>query len=66
MNFLCSISLPVYRKHLHLRTLFVELASEVVMNRGRAPDDAVTLRAREPLPASFRWPGPLATEGAGR
>jgi hypothetical protein len=53
--FLCAIDLSVYNKHAHIRSLFVELATEVQMNRECATGDGWCLRVREPLPASFRY-----------
>jgi len=50
--FLCAVDLQIYNNHPHLRDLFVELATEVTINRGREAGDSVTLRVREPLPKS--------------
>jgi len=50
--FLCAVDFKVYDDHPHLRDLFVELASEVALNRERKAGDSVCLRVREPLPKS--------------
>jgi hypothetical protein len=53
--FLGSIDLATYNNHLHIRTLFIELASEVMINRTRAAGSSIPTRTREPPPASFRY-----------
>jgi hypothetical protein len=52
---LCSIDLKAYNSHPHIRNLFIELATEVAINRGRTLDSAVALRVREPLPREVRF-----------
>jgi hypothetical protein len=54
--FLCSISLPVYNRHPHLRELFIELATDVAINHKRAAGSGVMMRAREPMPKSICYP----------
>jgi hypothetical protein len=44
---LCAISRAAYERHPHVRKLFVELASEIQINRDRPPESPVTLLARE-------------------
>jgi len=55
--FLCSIARSAYNDHPHLRDLFIELATEVMINHKRAAGSGLCIRTREPMLASFRyWP----------
>jgi len=54
--FLCSINRAAYETHSHLRELLVELANEVQINHKRAAGNSLCLRAREPMPKTFRYP----------
>jgi hypothetical protein len=47
---LCAIDLSAYTNHPHIRDLFIELATEVAINRDCEPGNSVTLRPRQPLP----------------
>jgi hypothetical protein len=54
--FLCAMDLDACSSHPHLREMFIELSTEVALNRGRQTGDSVTLRVREPLSGSTtRW-----------
>jgi len=53
--FLCSINRSVYNDHPHLRDLFIELATEAMINHKRVAGNGLCIRPREPLPASFRY-----------
>jgi hypothetical protein len=45
-----------YSTHPHLQKMFVELATEVVLNRGREAGASMTFRVREPLVETHsRW-----------
>jgi hypothetical protein len=62
--FLGAVDSTICERHPHVRDLFVELIAEIAVNRERAKGRGVTLRAREPLPQSFRYPQPFPDERA--
>ena len=47
--FLCAMDLSVCSSHPHLREMFVELATEIALNRDRAAGNSATFRVREPV-----------------
>ena len=54
--FLCAIDMGVYNKHPHLRKMFVELATKVMLNCEREAGASLTFRVREPVvEARSRW-----------
>jgi hypothetical protein len=54
--FLCAVDLEAYKRHPHLRKMFVELATEVMLNRERRAGDSMTVRVREPVVETHsRW-----------
>ena len=54
--FLCAMDLSVCSSHPHLREMFVELATEVALNRDRAAGNSATFRVHEPVVESkARW-----------
>jgi len=54
--FLCAIDMGVYNKHPHLRKMFVELATEVMVNREQEVGASLTFRVSEPVVKTHsRW-----------
>jgi hypothetical protein len=54
--FLCAIDLETYNKHPHIRKMFIELATEVYLNRELEAGASMTFRVREPVVESHsRW-----------
>jgi hypothetical protein len=50
--FLCAVNSDAYTNHPHLQKMFVELATEVMLNFGREPGVGMTFRVREPVSES--------------
>ena len=54
--FLCAMDWDTYSTHPHLRKMFVELATEAMLNRGREAGASMTFRDREPIVETHsRW-----------
>jgi len=54
--FLCAMDLTVYNRHPHLRKMFVELATEAMLNRECEAGASMTFRVREPVVETrSRW-----------
>jgi hypothetical protein len=41
-TFLCSMSRSAYKQHSHLRNLFVGMATKIMMNRDRTPENPIS------------------------
>jgi hypothetical protein len=54
--FLCAMDAATHRRHPHLQKMFVELATEAMLNREQEAGASLTFRVREPVvePRS-RW-----------
>jgi hypothetical protein len=61
-QYLCSVAQSTYQRHAHVRALFIELATELMLNLERAAGHGVCVRVREPMPAPFRYPQPFPDE----
>ena len=54
--FLCAMDMGTYNKHPHLRKMFVELATEAMLNRECEAGASMTFRVREPVVETrSRW-----------
>jgi hypothetical protein len=54
--FLCAMDWETYNRHPHLRKMFVELATEAMLNHDREAGASMTFRVREPVVETrSRW-----------